>query len=136
MKIAGEVAVVTGASSGLGAEMARQLARGGLKVGLTARRRAELEQVASSIQAEGGTAAIAIADATDPDSIRASLAELGSQLGPVDLLVANAGVGISTPARSFSGEALDRMLRVNLSSVGYAIGAVLPSMIERRRGQI
>ena len=50
--------------------------------------------------------------------------------------MANAGVGISTPARNFSGEAFDRMVRVNLSSVGYAIEAVLPSMIERRRGQI
>ena len=62
--------------------------------------------------------------------------KLASELGPVDLLVANAGVGISTPARNFSGESFDRMLRVNLSSVGYSIEAVLPSMIQRRRGQI
>ena len=136
MKIAGEVAIVTGASSGLGAEIARQLARERLKVGLTARRAEELEQLARSIRSEGGTAAIAVADASDPDAIRTAFAELTSKLGAVDLLVANAGVGIATSALNFSGEAFDRMLRVNLSSVGYAIEAVLPSMIERRHGQI
>ena len=77
MKIAGEVAVVTGASSGLGAEIARQLAREGLRVGLTARRGAELEQVASSIRSEGGTAAVAVADASDPSAIRSAFAEAG-----------------------------------------------------------
>jgi short-subunit dehydrogenase len=92
--------------------------------------------VARSIRSEGGIASIAIADAADPGSIRSSFEQLTSQLGPVDLLVANAGVGISTPARSFSGEAFDRMVRVNLTSVGYAIEAVLPSMIQRGRGQI
>ena len=67
MKMAGEVAVVTGASSGLGAEMARQLARAGLKVGLTARRGAELDRLAEEIRwAQGGTAAVAVADAGDP----------------------------------------------------------------------
>jgi short-subunit dehydrogenase len=136
MKIVGEVAVVTGASSGLGAEMARQLARAGFKVGLTARRLEELEEVAHSILAEGGTACVADADATDPEGIRAAFREIASKLGPVDLLVANAGVGLGTSAQEFSGETFDRMIRVNLSSVGYAIEAVLPSMIRRRRGQI
>lgn len=68
MRIMGEVAVVTGASSGLGAEMARQLARAGLKVGLTARRLDELETVAESIRAGGGTACVAVADAGDPEA--------------------------------------------------------------------
>ena len=136
MKISGKVAVVTGASSGLGAEMARQLARGGLKVGLIARRDGELRAVAASIGSEGGIALVAPADATDPAALRAAFEAIARDLGPVDLLIANAGVGIGTPARAFSADSFDRMVRLNLSSVGYAIEAVLPSMLERRRGQI
>ena len=132
----GEVAVVTGASSGLGAEMARQLGRRGLKVGLTARRREELESVADSIRGEGGTAFVAPADAADPAALRAALAAIVEGLGPVDLLIANAGFGIATPAREFSAEAFDRMIGVNLSGAAHAIEAVLPRMLRERRGQI
>ena len=136
MKIADEVAVVTGASSGLGAEMARQLAGAGLKVGLTARREGELQAVAASIRARGGTAVVAPADASDPVALRSAFRSIVEQLGPVDLLIANAGVGIGFRARDFSADSFDRMVRVNLTSVGYAIEAVLPSMLERGRGQI
>lgn len=136
MRITGEVAVVTGASSGLGAEMARQLGRMGMKVGLTARRESELREVAAFIHSEGGSAFVAPADAADPASFKAALGSLVEALGPVDLLIANAGIGISTTARNFSAESLDRMIRVNLTSVGYAIEAVLPRMIRDRTGQI
>ena len=136
MKIVGEVAAVTGASSGLGAEMARQLARQGLKVGLTARRADELQQVAETIRAEGGKAYVAVADAADPLATRSALAEIAGKLGPVDLLIANAGVGRSALARDFSGEAFEGMVKVNLIGAAYAIEAVLPTMIRNRRGHI
>jgi short-subunit dehydrogenase len=136
MKIAGEVAVVTGASSGLGAEMARQLGRLGMKVGLTARREAELNAVADSIRSAGGTAFVAPADASDPSSIKSAIGAIADGLGPVDLLIANAGLAVSTMGHNFSGDSFDRMIRVNLASVGYAIEAVLPRMIRERRGQI
>ena len=136
MRIKGEVAVVTGASSGLGAELARQLARAGLKVGLTARRADELESVAASIRSEWGTACVAVADASDRDATRSAFEEIARQLGPVDLLIANAGVGLGTSAGQFSGEAFERMVRVNLIGAGYAIEAVLPDMIRLRRGHI
>ncbi|WP_435009627.1 SDR family NAD(P)-dependent oxidoreductase [Tundrisphaera lichenicola] len=136
MTFEAKVAAITGASSGLGAEMARQLARMGLTIGLTARRADRLEEVARQIRAEGGTAIVALADASDPASTRSALSEIARQLGPVDLLIANAGVGEPTPARSFSAEAFERMVRVNLTGAAYAIDAVLPSMIERGRGQI
>jgi short-subunit dehydrogenase len=136
MKIAAEVAVVTGASSGLGAEMAQQLGRMGIKVGLTARREAELHAVADSIRSQGGTAFVAPADAANPTALKAAIGAIVEALGPVDLLIANAGLGVGGTAVDFSAEAFERMIRVNLLSVGYAIEAVLPRMIRQRRGQI
>lgn len=136
MRIEGEVAAITGASSGLGAEMARQLARAGMRVGLTARRADRLEQLAGEIRAGGGTAAVEAADAADPEATRSALAAIARQLGPVDLLIANAGVAEPTPGIAFPAGAFDRMVRVNLTGAAYAIEAVLPSMVERRRGQI
>jgi short-subunit dehydrogenase len=132
----GDVAVVTGASSGLGAEMARQLAKAGWKVGLTARRVEELEAVANSIRQEGGTAVVVLSDAADSESLRQAFRSMVDQLGPVDLLIANAGVGRGTSGRDFSAERFEQMVRVNLISVAYAMEAVLPSMIERGKGQI
>ena len=136
MRIAGNVAVVTGASSGIGAELARQLGNAGLHVGLTARRPEELEAVADSIRRAGGTACVALADSADPSATHAAFRSIVEQLGPVDLLIANAGVGLGTSAREFSAETFERMVRVNLLGVASAIEAVLPSMIDRQRGQI
>ncbi len=136
MKIEARVAAITGASSGIGAELARQLARLGVRVGLTARRAEELEAVARSIRAEGGTAAVAPADAADPEATFAALGRIAEELGPIDLLIANAGVGLGTPGRAFSGEAFERMIGVNLLGLGYALEAVLPGMIERGRGHV
>ncbi len=116
--------------------MARQLGRSGWKVGLTARRLEALESVAASVRASGGVASVAEADGTDPPALRAAIAKLIEQLGPVDLLIANAGVGLGMSAVDFSGDQFDQMVRVNLVGAAYAIEAVLPSMIERGRGQI
>ena len=136
MSIGSKVAAITGASSGLGAEMARQLARSGYKVGLTARRVDELERLAASIRDEGHIACVAPGDAADPSSTREALARIARELGPIDLLIANAGVALGTDAANFSADVFDQMVRVNLSGVAYAIEAVLPSMLERGRGQI
>ena len=136
MKDSPGVALVTGASSGLGAEMARQLGRSGWKVGLTARREAELEAVARSIREAGGTAFVAPADLADAGAIHTAIAAVVEALGPIDLLLANAGVGVSMTGRDFSAEAFDRMIRVNLSGVGHAIEAVLPGMLRKGAGQI
>ncbi len=136
MRIDAATAIVTGASSGIGAELARQLGAMGVRVGLTARREPELEALAGQIRAAGGSAVVAPGDAADPASTRAAFDRLKAELGPVDLLIANAGVGMGESPRQFSADGLDQMIRVNLNSVVYAIEAVLPSMVERRRGQI
>ena len=136
MPIGGQVAIITGASSGLGAEMARQLARMGWKVGLTARRAVELGRVAAEIRGEGWVAAVAPADATDPEATAAAFRVLTRQLGPADLLIVNAGVGLEFSARQFETDHLARMVQVNLMGPAIAIGCVLPTMLARRSGQI
>jgi short-subunit dehydrogenase len=130
------VAAITGASSGLGAELARQLALEGWSVGLTARREPDLERLASEIRARGGTAFVAPADAADPIATREALMSIAQALGPVDLLIANAGVGLGTTARKFSAADISTMIQVNLTGAVHAIEAVLPGMIERKRGRI
>jgi short-subunit dehydrogenase len=136
MRIKHQVAVVTGASSGIGAELARQLGAAGVKVGLTARRVDQLEAVAGEIRRGGGTSAVAAADAEDAGSTRLVIARLAEALGSVDLLVANAGLGLKTPANRFSTEDLGRIMRVNVLGAAAAIEAVLPGMLERGSGHI
>jgi short-subunit dehydrogenase len=136
MRIDSRVAVVTGASSGIGAELARQMAALGVRVGLTARRAEALEALAQEIRAKGGTAAVAPADATDPAALRAAIGGLAGTLGPIDLLIANAGLGLDTPVDRFSAETVEQMVRVNLIAAAYAIEAVLPEMLRSGRGHI
>jgi short-subunit dehydrogenase len=136
MRSDGGVALVTGASSGLGAEMARQLAADGWRVGLTARRAVDLGRVAEEIRAAGGITAVAPADATDPESTAAAIRRIARQLGPVDLLIANAGVGLELRGRDFRVDHFRTMVDVNLVGPALAIETVLPGMIARGSGQV
>src|SRR5579862_2133305 len=96
MSFAGQVAVITGASSGIGWELAKALAKEGYKVGLLARRRDLLDQLAGEVRAAGGTAAVAVADVSNRTQTVEGIHALREALGPIDLLVANAGVGAPT----------------------------------------
>ncbi len=136
MRVEGNVAIVSGASSGLGAEMARQLVRSGWRVGLIARRAVELGQVAAEIRAEGGVAEVAPADATDPTATAAAIRRIVRLLGPIDLLIANAGIGLEVSAQNFSAENFAKMVAVNLVGPAIAIENVMPAMIQRGAGQI
>ena len=132
----GKVAVVTGASSGIGRALARELARDGYDLGLTARRAERLEQLASEVRAAGSQAACVAADATRRDETHAAMATLAERLGPIDLLVANAGIGLGTNALAPDAETLETEFRVNVFGAFYAIEAVIPSMRERGRGHV
>lgn len=136
MDIDSRAAVITGASSGLGAEMARQLAASGVPVGLIARRGDLLNALAARIAEAGGTALVAVADVADPNATRDAIASIAARLGPIDLLIANAGVARPSSASDFSAAEFERMLRVNLLGASYAIEAVLPGMLARGRGHL
>src|SRR5437764_9501691 len=90
------VALVTGASSGIGRALALRLAREGCRVGLVARRLDLLGELAAEIRQQGGTCCVAAADVAERDEVHAATAGVQERLGPVDYLVANAGVGTPT----------------------------------------
>ncbi len=133
---AGRVAVITGASSGIGRSLAVTLAGAGCRVGLVARRRPALEGVAAEVRRAGGVADAATADVSDRAQVRRAMADLAGSLGPVDLVVANAGVGVPTTLDPVNIDAVEETIRVNVLGVIYAIDAALPAMLARGSGQI
>ena len=136
MSFAGQVAVITGASSGIGWALAQTLAAEGCKVGLVARRRVQLAELAGQIEKAGGTAAYAEADVAQRSQVVAAIHELAVRLGPVDLLIANAGIGAPTTVEPFNVPDIEKQFRVNVLGVVYSLEAVLPQMIQSRRGHI
>ena len=128
--------MITGASSGIGWALAKVLAAQGAAVGLVARRRERLAELAERIRAAGGITALAPADVGDRAQVRAALEDLRIQLGPVDLLVANAGVGMPTTLDPVNIEDIEAMFRVNVLGVVYAIETVLPEMLRRGCGHL
>jgi len=133
----GTLAVVTGASRGLGAATARALAADGFVVGLLARNTADLEQVAGTIRAAGGRALVETADITSADAVAAAVSAFRDRAGPVQVLVNNAGM-VHPIARlgSLSPDDFDRTVAVNLHGAFYAVHAVLPDMLQRGAGCI
>jgi NADP-dependent 3-hydroxy acid dehydrogenase YdfG len=134
--LAGRVAVVTGASSGIGAALVRRLAAEGCRVGLVARRRDRLATLADEIREAGGSAAVASADVGERDQVMEAFASLRGDLGPIDLLVANAGIGLPTTLDPVNTPAVEEMFRVNVLGVVYTIEAVLPEMLRRGTGHV
>lgn len=129
-------AIITGASAGIGAALAEELARRGWAVGLVARRAERLESLAATITAAGGRAAWAAADVTDREAIGAAVRSIEAALGPTDLLVANAGTGIPVSARKVPVDQWMAVLRLNVDGVIFSVAAVLPGMLERRSGHL
>jgi short-subunit dehydrogenase len=130
------VCFITGASSGLGRGLAIRLAREGYSMGLSARREEELNEVAGIIRRAGGTARVFPADVSDRNEVAEAVGGCRESLGPVDLLLANAGVSINTRIEAFDVQEVEKVLRVNLLGAVYATEAVLPEMLARRNGQI
>jgi short-subunit dehydrogenase len=136
MSFANQVTVITGASSGLGWAMAKELAGQGCKVGLLARRKDKLEELAQEIRSAGGNVAIAPANIAERHETVAAIHSLRDQLGPIDLLIANAGIGLPTPLEPLNIEQVELMFKVNTLGVVYSIEAVLPDMLQRGKGHL
>jgi short-subunit dehydrogenase len=136
MKFPHEVVAITGASSGIGAELALQLAKLGCRVGLMARRKEALEEVARRVEDAGGQAATFETDVGDADNVKDAVAHITESLGPIDCMVANAGIGQPVEARNFDTEVTERLFRTNLCGMTNAFYAVLPKMLERERGHL
>lgn len=128
-----KVVVITGASAGIGAELAKQLAAKGAKVVLSARRKAELDEVAAKI---GQQALAVVADATKRNDVEHLCRSALDGFGRIDVWVNNAGRGISRSIAELTDEDMDSMWRDNMKSVLYGIQAVLPHFKSRNHGQI
>jgi NAD(P)-dependent dehydrogenase (short-subunit alcohol dehydrogenase family) len=112
--LAGRIALVTGASGGLGRHFADVLARAGAAVALAARRREQLDSAVREIAAAGARAVAVTCDVSDAASVRAAVAAAEAALGPVDLLVNNAGIAVSKPLLEHSEADWDRVVDTNL----------------------
>lgn len=134
----GRVAVVTGASSGIGAAVARALVREGAKVALAARRKNALLKVQAGLEsAGGGTESLVVpTDVTDREQVRDLIARSEVELGPVEILVNCAGVMYFTLMKNLREEDWERTVEVNCKGALNCVGAVLPGMLERGRGHI
>lgn len=136
MSFANQVAVITGASSGIGRSLALALAREGCKVGLVARRAELLDTLAKEIETLGGTCSASVADVSQRDSVVTAIHTLAEKLGPIDLLIANAGVGVPSEMDPMNVADMEHLFRINFFGVLYAIDAVLPAMLKRGKGHL
>ncbi|MBV9422745.1 MAG: SDR family NAD(P)-dependent oxidoreductase [Solirubrobacterales bacterium] len=125
----GTVALVTGASSGIGEVTALALAEQGAAVALAARRVDRLDALAERIRQQGGTALVLEADVTDEGQAREAVERTASELGRLDILINNAGVMLLGPAVGAPLEEWQRMVRVNVDGVLYCAYAALPHLL-------
>jgi short-subunit dehydrogenase len=131
-----KLAVITGASSGIGEAVARQLAAQGLQVVLVARRHARLETLAEQIHMGGGTAHIIVADLTQESERARLFQEVTEQYGDVDILVNNAGLGWYGYCDEMTWKTAQEMLQVNVEAVVQLSLSFLPGMRQRNSGHI
>ena len=136
MTIEGKVALVTGASSGIGAGIARALAANKVKVGLAARRVDKLRGIVKEIHAAGGEAMAIELDVTQPEQNVAAVEALTAAYGALDIAVLNAGLMPASDVDSFKTAEWSRMVDVNIKGVFNSTAAVLPAMIANKRGHL
>jgi hypothetical protein len=133
IRLDGRVALVTGASSGLGERFARVLAESGARVALAARRVDRLEALAASLRAAGAMAHAVEMDVTRIDSIEAGLDATEAALGPIDVLVNNSGVSSSRRLGEYTEDDYDHVMNTNLKGAFFVAQAVGRRMVARAR---
>lgn len=134
--IEGKVILITGGSTGIGAEVARLLAARGAKVAVAARRADKLEAVVAQITADGGTARAYTLDVTDKHQVEAVVAATVADFGKLDVLINNAGLMPIRPMSEVNTDEWDAMIDVNLKGTLYGIAAALPRFLAQESGHI
>lgn len=131
-----QVVFITGASSGIGSALAVELGRRGASVGLLARRAETLQEITKEVEEAGGRALALPADVRDAEAVRAAAGELREKFGRVDVLVANAGVGVTTDAKNLQADEVAYVMNINVLGAVNSVTAVLPEMVEQGSGQL
>lgn len=135
--LTGQVALVTGGSRGLGLQLAQALGEAGARVMLTARKADELHSAVQHLQALGVEAHSITADSSDPDQIYRVVEQTCQQMGPIDILINNAGATWGAPAEDYPLEAWDKVMNLNIRSLFlYAQAVGKASMLPRKKGRI
>lgn len=133
----GKVVLITGASSGIGSEIARQLATQKAIVGLLARRVEMLDELVIEIARTGGAARKFVADVTSEQAVRAAASDFRREFGKIDVLIVNAGIGGgAVDALDLEPADFARVVNVNLIGAVNSVAAVLPPMIKQKSGHI
>jgi short-subunit dehydrogenase len=132
----GATALLTGASGGIGASIADELASAGANLILTGRREDALAEVRERLAARGQKAAVVPADLADLDAIPSLVEDAEAALGPIDILVNNAGVELAASFTEFSRDEITSMVDVNLTAPMLLTQRVLPGMLRRGRGHV
>jgi 3-oxoacyl-[acyl-carrier protein] reductase len=132
----GQVALITGSSRGIGIAIARRLGQMGARVSLCARKKADLENAASDLRAAGIEVLAVPTDVTRADEVSRLVSETQSLLGPIDILINNAGMGIFGPFYHQTDADWNSVLETNLKSAFLTSRAVAPEMIRRKSGHI
>jgi NADP-dependent 3-hydroxy acid dehydrogenase YdfG len=131
-----KISIVTGASRGIGREIATRLAKEGHFVALVARNEEEIRELEFEIDSSGGKSRGYPIDLTDEAAVEAMVADLRAQFGRIDVLVNNAGIGIFKPGHTLRTEEWDRVFDVNVRGSFLMTKAVLPAMLEAKSGHI
>lgn len=131
-----KVVMVTGASSGIGRGVAVELSRRGAKLGLVARRTETLQEIVSEFESRGGKALAVPGDVQDALAVRAAADRFREQLGPIDVLIANAGIGSTNDSAELRASEVAGVINVNVIGAANSVAAVVPEMVARGRGQL
>jgi len=131
-----KTALITGASAGIGRGLAERLAARGTTVALVARRAELLEEVKETIEAAGGRAIVVTVDAASPDKVVETIERVDRELGGLDMVVANAGIGGTVHATEMTWAKVAPTLQLNIMGAIATLCAALPGMVARGRGHV
>jgi len=131
-----KVVMITGASSGLGRGMALEIAARGGHLGLLARREDLLNEIVDEAKKKNVKAVAAMADVRDAKAVREAADRVRKELGPIDILIANAGIGTADHAASLTPEHAANVIGINVLGAVNSVAAVLPEMVERKQGRL